>query len=193
MTGRIRIISGQWRGRRLSVADLPGLRPTPDRARETLFNWIGPAIHGKRCLDLFAGTGALGLEAASRGASEVILVEKSAQAVRHLESQLLDWPGRECLSIVNAEALSWLAALADVRPFDLVFIDPPYHQGLQHLALRALVEQGCLASGTRIYLEAATDEDWRGEDADWIERHFECLKERRVGAVMIGLFAPRAL
>ncbi|MGB0514957.1 MAG: RsmD family RNA methyltransferase, partial [Wenzhouxiangellaceae bacterium] len=97
MSGAVRIISGQWRGRRLRVPDLDGLRPTGDRAREVVFNWLQDRVHGTRCLDLFAGTGALGLEAASRGASRVTLIERDrrlAEALRRLASE---WPGSEVL------------------------------------------------------------------------------------------------
>ncbi len=189
MAGGIRIIAGQWRGRRLSVIDLPGLRPTADRARETLFNWIGPSIRGKRCLDLFAGTGALGLEAASRGAGEVVLVESTVKAVNHLRAAIAEWPGRQRVTIVNADAMSWLAG--QDRPFDLIFIDPPYQRGLQLSALQSLQQRGLIAETAQVYVEAGLEEDWLAADPDWLTRHFEIRRERRVGRVLLVLLQLR--
>ena len=189
MAGGIRIIAGQWRGRRLSVIDLPGLRPTADRARETLFNWIGPSIHGKRCLDLFAGTGALGLEAASRGAGEVVLVESALQAVNHLRAAIAEWPDRQRVTIVNADAMSWLAG--QNRPFDLIFIDPPYQRGLQLSALQSLQQRGLIAETAQVYVEAGLEEDWLAADPDWLTGHFEIRRERRVGRVLLVLLQLR--
>ena len=106
--GKLRIIGGEWRGRRLAVANEPGLRPTPDRVRETLFNWLAPVIPGSRCLDLFAGTGALGFEALSRGARGAVLVENNKRLARELEKtgSALNARGAE---IVNGDAFAWLA------------------------------------------------------------------------------------
>jgi 16S rRNA (guanine966-N2)-methyltransferase len=149
--GYVRIIGGKWRGRRLPVPDLPGLRPTPDRVRETLFNWLAPVIGGSRCLDLFAGTGVLGFEAASRGAREVVLVERDREAAGRLrEAAATLAPDR--LEVVHGEALAWLKSPAG--PFDVVFLDPPYEAGLLDAAMRALDSGGWLAPGARIYLEA---------------------------------------
>ena len=116
-TGKIRIIGGQWRGRRLPVADHAGLRPTPDRVRETLFNWLSGAVGGARCLDLFAGTGALGFEALSRGAAAAVMVEQDRQLARQLEATraLLEATGAE---ILHAEGLAWLAQRRDLFDID---------------------------------------------------------------------------
>jgi len=147
---RIRIIGGSLGGRRLSFSAEPGLRPTPDRVRETLFNWLQPVIAGARCLDLFAGSGALGLEATSRGAGQVVLIDRSREVVRRLASQvqLLGLTGVE---VVQADALAWLAGPA--RLFDIVFLDPPYDSGLQRPCCERLEERGWLAAGAHIYLE----------------------------------------
>ena len=124
---RVRIVGGQWRSRLLPVARLPGLRPTPDRVRETLFNWLGQDLHGWHCLDLFAGTGVLGFEAASRGAARVTLVERDARAVAALResARIL---GAEQVEVVRADVVEFARSASG--GFDLVFLDPPYRQGL---------------------------------------------------------------
>lgn len=149
---RIRITGGEWRSRLIQVADAPGLRPTPDRVRETLFNWLGPDMSGWRCLDLFAGSGILGFEAASRGAAAVVLVERDQRACATLR-QNADSLGGGRLEVMRADALEFAAACArQQRRFDLVMLDPPYRQGwLDRLwpLLPALVEQD-----GRLYVEA---------------------------------------
>lgn len=150
--GAVRIIAGRWRGRRLPVADLPGLRPTPDRVRETLFNWLAPTLEGSRCLDLFAGTGALGLEAASRGAAQVCLVERDARALAVLRADVELLGADDTVRVVAADALEWLRSPPSA-PFDLVFLDPPYDAGLLAPALAALLAGGWLAPSAWLYLE----------------------------------------
>lgn len=124
---RVRIVGGQWRSRLIEVPKLSGLRPTPDRVRETLFNWLGQDLHGMRCLDLFAGTGVLGFEAASRGAAEVVLVERDARAVASLRTTAQSLQATQ-VEVLRADAVEF--ARSTSRKFDLVFLDPPYHQGL---------------------------------------------------------------
>lgn len=133
------------------VPDLPGLRPTPDRVRETLFNWLAPSLPGATCLDLFAGSGALGLEAASRGASRVVMVDRSARAVAHLREtvRLLSAAGVE---VIHAEALAWLQAREEV--FDIVFLDPPYGQGLLAPACERIEMRQLIRPGGLVYLES---------------------------------------
>lgn len=150
--GKVRIIAGTWRGRRLPVADVPGLRPTPDRVRETLFNWLAPVIEGSRCLDLFAGTGALGLEAASRGAAHVSLVERDPRALAVLRANVGLLAAGDTVQVVAADALPWLRSPPSA-PFDLVFLDPPYDAGLLAPALAALLAGGWLAPTAWLYLE----------------------------------------
>ena len=149
-TGKIRIIGGQWRGRRLPVADQAGLRPTPDRVRETLFNWLVGRLGGTRCLDLFAGTGALGFEALSRGAAAAVMVEQDTQLVRQLEATrtLLEATGAE---IIHAEGLAWLAQCRD--PFDVVFLDPPFHGDYVKKACAVLLNRGHLTPSAYVYTE----------------------------------------
>ena len=146
----VRLIGGQWKRSKLPVADAPGLRPTPDRVRETLFNWLGPDLTGWRCLDAFAGSGALGFEAASRGADEVVLLERD----RRLAASLLESKQRlkaERLRIETTDAITWMARCPP-DAFELVFIDPPFDAGLAEpalaLALRLVVPQGF------VYVEA---------------------------------------
>lgn len=178
MTGKIRIIGGQWRGRRLSVPDRPGLRPTGDRVRETLFNWLQPYIGGAECLDLFAGTGALGLEAASRGAGRVVLVERDralVDAIRVAQS----WPGGAGVEVIRDDALAWLGR--STNRFDIVFLDPPFGAGLQARALEALVTHGLLADGALVYVEQEIDESL--EDSE----RFEVFRDKRLGRVQARL------
>ena len=148
---QVRIIAGTWRGRRLSFAPVPGLRPTPDRVRETLFNWLAPVIHGARCLDLYAGSGALGLEAASRGAREVVLVDNDPQVVAELERQREVF-GAHQVRVVRADVLQWLAGVAS--SFDIVFLDPPFRRKMLSPCIQVLEEHDWLSDRARIYIEA---------------------------------------
>lgn len=152
MTGKLRIISGRWRGRKLPVPDLPGLRPSGDRSREVLFNWLQGRVQGSRCLDLFAGTGALGLEAASRGAAGVVLVERERRLCEQLKAVARDWPGGDCLQTVQADGPRWLERAQG--PFDMVFVDPPFDAGLYGATLNALARPGLLAPAALIYIES---------------------------------------
>ena len=149
--GRLRIVAGNWRSRLLDIADVEGLRPTAERVRETLFNWLTPHITGARCLDLFAGTGALGLEALSRGAASVVFVERSAVAAGQLRRnvELLEAQGAE---VVEADGLAYLERGAQ-RPFDIVFLDPPYAADLLDETCRLLAGSQLLADDALVYLE----------------------------------------
>ena len=149
-SGRLRIVAGKWRSRLLPVADEPGLRPTSERIRETLFNWLAPTIEGSRCLDLFAGSGALGLEALSRGAGEVVFVENSARTATVLEESvnMLEASGAR---IHKADAIRYLKSAPE--PFDIVFLDPPFAADLLEDLCRLLSEGNWLAEGARVYLE----------------------------------------
>ena len=149
--GRFRIIGGAWRGRRFPVPDVPGVRPTPDRVRETLFNWLAPVITGARCLDLYAGSGALGLEALSRGASRAVFVDRSVQACGAIR-RALEILGSGAGDVRRAEAGAYLAGPAEA--FDVVFLDPPFRQGLVQATLEHVVQGGWLAPGARVYIES---------------------------------------
>lgn len=161
---RIRIVAGKLRGSRIDVVDAPGLRPTPDRIRETLFNWLAPVIVGMRCLDLYAGTGALGIEAVSRGASSCTFVERDPRAAAMLTATLAR------LKVENASVTTRdaMAFLNDPRgPFDLIFLDPPFAHDAWTTISGKLETCGALADGAWIYLEspgdsaAAVPTDWR--------------------------------
>jgi len=148
---KIRIIGGDWRGRKLTVIDADGLRPTPDRIRETLFNWLAADCRGARVLDCFAGSGALGFEALSRGASALVAFEQNPQAVNNLRAQLRRL-GSEAAEIVAGDTLQLLAGLE--RKFDIVFIDPPYGNAeLRTRVLRRLEAGRHLRDGCKIYFE----------------------------------------
>lgn len=148
--GRVRIIGGRWKRRLLTFPERPDLRPTPDRVRETLFNWLGPRIEGARCLDLFAGSGALGFEAASRGAAEVVMVDQSAAVAARLRAHARTLDARN-VRVVQRDALAWLKGEAEA--FDVVFVDPPFEGALLARALAHLHESSWLASGARVYVE----------------------------------------
>ncbi len=154
---RVRIIAGRWKGRKISFPDGEGLRPTGDRLRETLFNWLAPILSGARCLDLFAGSGVLGLEALSRGAAHCVLVERNPEAVRHLQSsvRLL---GASDAQVVQADAKQWVASTHQV--FDLVLLDPPFSdETLDVFSLMKVLRQRQLLSPSAwVYIEQSRDE-----------------------------------
>ena len=147
----VRVIGGVWKRSKLPVADRPGLRPTPDRVRETVFNWLGQTLDGWRCVDAFAGSGALGFEAASRGAAEVVLVERDAALVASLRAtqQRLQ---ADAVRVERADALQWLARAA-AGSVDLVFLDPPFDSALLAPALAAAAR--IVRDGGFVYVEAA--------------------------------------
>jgi len=178
--GRLRIVAGKWRSRLLDIADVPGLRPTSERIRETLFNWLAPTIQGARCLDLFAGTGALGLEALSRDASEVVFVEKSAVAAKALRAnaQLLEATGAD---VRQEDALETLDT-AGPEVFDIVFLDPPFADERLDDLCRLLDKSSLLDAGSLIYLE-----DDRARDEVDLPPGWTLLKSKTAGNVRYSL------
>lgn len=173
---KVRIIAGRYRRRLLDVPEAEGLRPTPDRVRETLFNWLGQELHGKACLDLFAGSGALGFEAASREASRVVLVEKSRAVVDVLRRN------RQVLnaSQIDIQAQDALVYLKHCREsFDIVFIDPPYQSALQEQVLAQLA--GLLAPDGVVYVETPAQAVFPG---------WEVLRSMKAGKVHSWLLKP---
>jgi 16S rRNA (guanine966-N2)-methyltransferase len=172
---KVRIIGGEWRSRILKFPPAAQLRPTPDRVRETLFNWLGQRLHGLACLDLFAGSGALGFEAASRGAAPVTLVERDRETVRHLRESARAL-GAAQVRVVEAEALAFLGR--DAGAYDVVFVDPPYASGLAQAAMQRLAPH--LRPGARVYAESAEALDpgpaWRA------------VREGRAGSVRYALY-----
>jgi len=164
---RVRIIAGVWRGSRLDFPDVPGLRPTSDRTRETLFNWLQPEIHGSRCLDLFAGSGALGFEALSRGAAYALLLDKHKSAVHQLQLHKQRFNAQHC-DIRQIDALTWLTqnrpSVTSTLPhqpglereraaFDIVFLDPPYAENLLPQCFQLIEQSGCIRDGGLLYYE----------------------------------------
>lgn len=153
-TGKVRIIGGRWRNTRLPVAASPGLRPTSDRVRETLFNWLANALPGARVLDLFAGTGALGMEAVSRGARQAVLVERDRAAAQSLRECATRLRAGDALAVVEADALAWLHAQPD-GAFDIAFVDPPFDANLWGGVLPVLSPK--LAAQAWLYVESPVD------------------------------------
>ncbi len=174
----VRIIGGQHRGRKLPFPEMPGLRPTGDRIRETLFNWLQPVIEGARCLDLFAGSGALGMEAASRGAGRVVMVEQAGSVVRQLERNRQQLELAQ-VDIVRADALQFLER--QPAPFDIVFLDPPFDGNLLAPLCQRLT-LGWLSDGARIYLEEDISREFPLLPEGW-----EWLRQKTAGRVRYGL------
>lgn len=176
---RVRIIGGQWRGRRLEVPDVPGLRPTPDRVRETLFNWLTPVIAGSRCLDLFAGSGALGMEAASRGASLVTLLDTDRTAIRVLHRHVQTLKA-EKVEIFQQDALQFLTRAG--RSYDIIFLDPPFGQNLLRPCLEAISGTALLSAGGYLYIES---ESTLAEEAilRWMPQSCAPVRRKRAGNV----------
>jgi len=177
----LRIIGGTWRGRKLRFPESAAIRPTPDRVRETLFNWLGAATQAARCLDLFAGSGALGLEALSRGAAHVTFVENDTVAVRELRARLAEWHAPDA-RVERADALRYLAGAA--RPFDIVFLDPPFAADLLGRAASMLEERRWLTDGALIYVECAARDGLPPLPQSW-----RPLRARQAGEVGYHLFA----
>jgi 16S rRNA (guanine966-N2)-methyltransferase len=180
----VRIIGGAWKRSKLRVADRPGLRPTPDRVRETLFNWLGQTLAGWRCLDAFAGSGALGFEAASRGATEVVLLERDSAIVASLAETRLRLHA-DAVRVERADALPWMARAAP-GAFDLVFLDPPFDSGLALPALAAASR--VVAPGGFVYVEAPGPVDPAAAEASGLD----AWRAARAGAVHFHLFRRRA-
>ncbi|RYG87661.1 16S rRNA (guanine(966)-N(2))-methyltransferase RsmD [bacterium] len=182
----LRVIGGQFRGRKFTFPEAPGLRPTPDRVRETLFNWLQASIGGSRCLDLFAGSGALGLEALSRGAAAVTFVESNAGAVRALRATLERFGIASGADLQATTAERYLQLPA--APFDVVFLDPPFAAGLLAPSARALERGGFLAEGALVYVEAAA-----GDELPLLPPAWQPHRSGKAGEVGYHLFrrAPR--
>jgi 16S rRNA (guanine966-N2)-methyltransferase len=178
--GQIRIIGGQWRGRKLPVPDSAGLRPTTDRVRETLFNWLAGELVNARCLDCFAGSGILGLEALSRYADKAVLIEFDRQVARQLEKNLavLNAAGAE---VIHADTLVWLDKAGS--PFDVVFVDPPFRKGMLQQTLHLLEQNGWLADSASIYVEAEQENQNFSVPQNW-----HLYREKSAGQVCYRLY-----
>jgi 16S rRNA (guanine966-N2)-methyltransferase len=177
---KIRIIGGEWRSRQINFVDAPGLRPTPDRVRETLFNWLQFDIPGSRCLDLYAGSGALGFEAASRGAKSVVQVENNPDACRALQETAVKLAATQ-VKIVQSDVLRYLAG--DAEAFDIVFLDPPFSLNLVPQTCHWLEDKGWLNPHTKIYVETES----KLKFLDDLPTNWQLLKSKTAGDVSYKL------
>ena len=182
--GQLRIIAGLWRGRKLGFLEREGLRPTTDRVRETLFNWLQMELPGSRCLDLFAGSGALGIEAASRGAAKVVMVDSDSETVNMLRrnTDLLSAPQIE---VTHHDAISFLQSCDQV--FDIVFIDPPYRSDLIAQCCELLENKQCLSDRAKIYIECDASNDL-SKNSNGLPDNWQCLKRKTAGQAGYHLF-----
>ncbi len=178
--GKIRVIGGSLRNSKLEVRDAAGLRPTPERVRETLFNWLAPVIEGARCLDLFAGTGALGIEAVSRGAREVVLIERDAALAQAIEGNLARLKVGNA-RVVRGDAIAWLRA-GPAQAFDVAFLDPPFEMGAWDEASATLAAGGWLAPNAYIYVESPRNV------APNVPAHWALHREGHAGEVRYALY-----
>lgn len=174
---RVRIIGGKWRSRILRFPASEGLRPTPDRVRETLFNWLSAYIYNARCLDLFAGSGALGFEALSRGAKSVLMVDKASQVITQLRENAKLLTATEQVEFYCGQAPSDRIPVAD-KQFDIIFLDPPFHQNLLPACCKWLEENNCLAPQALVYVEVE-----RELDPLPIPAHWTILRSQKAGQV----------
>ena len=181
--GRLRIVAGNWRSRLLEIADVPGLRPTAERIRETVFNWLTPHLAGARCLDLFAGTGALGLEALSRGAADVLFVETSAVAVRSLLKNIASLQATNA-TVRRADAVNYLQH-PGADQFEIVFLDPPFVDDLHGDLCKLLDESTILAADALVYIEEDRAKPEVVLPPDW-----QTLKTKSAGNVRYSLVKP---
>lgn len=180
-TQPLRIIGGQWRGRKLSFPAIEGLRPTGDRVRETLFNWLAPFLPGARCLDLYAGSGALGLEALSRGADYSLMLEKDSVAAKQLRTNLAQLDC-ERGQVQTEDSLVWLSRGPEGAPFDVVFIDPPFERQLWQASIDRLEQEGWLAPEAAVYVESGR------EMALTVPEHWRLHRDKTSGQVRYRLY-----
>jgi len=179
--GKIRLIGGKWRSRKLDVLEADNLRPTPDRIRETLFNWLSPYVSGAVCLDLYAGTGALGFEALSRGAASVVMVDHNRDVIFNLQKQVQKL-GASAAEIANNDVMTWLTQCQ--QSFDIVFIDPPYQSRLLEPTIDKLINCGCLNQASLLYVESDSKIDINNN-------HVEMIKSGNAGKVEFQLLTSK--
>jgi len=176
---QLRIIGGKWRGRKLKFPEVEGLRPTPDRIRETLFNWLAPIIHGSICLDLFAGSGALGFEALSRGAAQVFLVDQSQKVASQLKANqaLLNCDNSQ---LIKNNAFDFIKTCA--KTFDIIFLDPPFHKHLIPDICQHIAQYNLIKPEGYVYIEREAELKNIA-----LPSHFEIIKERKAGQITYAL------
>ena len=183
-SGQIRIIGGQWRGRKLPVPESPGLRPTTDRVRETLFNWLAPSIVDANCLDCFAGSGALGLEALSRYAASATLLEMERGVAQQLQKNLATLKACNA-KVVNTNTLAFLAPAG--TPHHIVFVDPPFRKGLLEETLKLLENNGWLSDEALVYIESEVENGLPPVPMNW-----HVYREKVAGQVAYRLYQREA-
>lgn len=179
-SGQVRIISGLWRGRKLPVHDAEGLRPTTDRVKETLFNWLAQDIPRAKCLDLFAGSGGLGFESASRQAEKVTMLEMNPQAFAQLKTNIAALKASN-IEAINTDTLAYLKQPG--QAYDVVFIDPPFRQGLLQETVQLLEQNGWLAANAMIYIESEKELPLTELPESW-----QLYREKLAGQVCYRLF-----
>jgi 16S rRNA (guanine966-N2)-methyltransferase len=182
LQNKLRIIGGEWRSRQINFCDAPGLRPTPARVRETLFNWLQYDIPSSRCLDLYSGSGALGFEAASRGALAVVQVESNSVACRALKENAIKLAATQ-IKIVQSDVFRFLAE-NNAEPFDIIFLDPPFAMNLAAQTCHWLEDKGWLSQGAKIYVEADSKQNFLDE----LPENWQLLKSKTAGDIAYRLF-----
>ena len=182
--GSVRIVAGLWRGRQVSFPGNDSIRPTPDRVRETLFNWLREDIAGAMVLDLYSGTGILGIEAISRGASHVKFVDNNKNSIINIEAHLQKFGAAEQASFLCQSALGVTPFLSEDK-FDLIFLDPPYGSGLLQQTLDMLLQSNCLKPETIFYCEKGRRDEFVLDD------HWDVLKHKKYGAVEVMLLQQK--
>lgn len=193
-SNRLRVIGGEWKGRKVSFVDAQGLRPTPDRVRETLFNWLQHYTYQSRCLDMFAGSGALGLEALSRGAAEVVFIEKQRSAAQKLKDNLQLLSGNaddlhNCATVLQADAIQCLSQFD--TPFDIIFLDPPFRRNFLPQAVQLIQEHQLLTENGLLYVEYESDQAGVTENQMCLQQGFEAWKQTKAGQVISQLYRKR--
>ena len=186
-SNQLRLIGGEWRGRKLRFPDAPNLRPTPDRVRETVFNWLAPMVHGARCLDLFAGSGALGLEALSRGAAFTTFVDSHQKVTSVLQEHLNLLDINDKAEVLQMDGVKFLKGEEliniEVQKYDLVFLDPPYHLDFMQKVVPLLEDNNWLTDNAMLYLEIE-----KRQSLPELPKSWKQLKEKTAGEVNYFLF-----
>lgn len=176
LKNQLRIIGGKWRSRKISFADALQLRPTPDRIRETLFNWLMPVIQGSHCLDVFAGSGALSFEALSRGATRAVLIDQSPKVISHLKTVAEQLSTTQAMQFIQAQIPATISELSG-QQFDVVFLDPPFHQNLVYECCLWLEREKLIKKDTLIYIESESDLTLI------LPEHWTVIKNKKAGQV----------
>lgn len=185
--GEVRVIAGLWRGRKLSVLNAEGLRPTTDRVKETLFNWLMMDVANARCLDCFAGSGSLGIEALSRQAQAVVFLEKFANAAQQLKKNLASLKTDKG-TVINTDTLTYLSQKNSTEPFEIIFIDPPFHHNFVPQVLTLLQQNNWLAENALIYVETE-----KNHPSLLLAKNWQVIKEKSAGMVTSRLIQVNSI